>query len=194
MRRSVLDRSDGVLDRMKRASDLVEDRLDRATSALSEAQIPYAVIGGLAVALWVRTADDGAGRGTPDIDLMVFPGGLDRATVALAKVFAFREGLRFGEASRVLQRSAVRLWSLDETRFDADAFTRLVMLECLPTVALDDLVRAKITLWRRIDQVHLRDLIGNALIPIGLVDATWLERLPAPLAARLQELLDDPEG
>jgi hypothetical protein len=29
---------------------------------------------------------------------------------------------------------------------------------------------------------------------VGLIDATWLSRLPPVLAARLQELLDHPEG
>ena len=51
------------------------------------------------------------------------------------------------------------------------------------------LAQIKLTAFRDNDQVHLLDLIG-----VGLVDATWLDRLPAPLAARLKELLDDPEG
>jgi len=37
--------------------------------------------------------------------------------------------------------------------------------------------------------VHLRDVIG-----VGLVDASWLAKLPVPLTARLNELLDNPEG
>lgn len=39
------------------------------------------------------------------------------------------------------------------------------------------------------DRVHLRDLLD-----VGLVDASWLERMPPTLRARLQELLDNPEG
>jgi hypothetical protein len=39
------------------------------------------------------------------------------------------------------------------------------------------------------DRTHLRDLIG-----VGLVDATWSARLPPLLGARLQQLLDDPNG
>jgi hypothetical protein len=54
---------------------------------------------------------------------------------------------------------------------------------------LEALVRMKLTAYRRIDQVHLLDLIG-----VGLLDATWPARFPAPLGARLQELLDDPNG
>jgi hypothetical protein len=37
--------------------------------------------------------------------------------------------------------------------------------------------------------MHLRDLIE-----IGLLDQSWTDRFTAPLAARLQELLDNPEG
>lgn len=42
---------------------------------------------------------------------------------------------------------------------------------------------------RRKDQVHLLDLIG-----VGLVDATWLPKLPPELAERLKHLLDTPDG
>jgi hypothetical protein len=32
------------------------------------------------------------------------------------------------------------------------------------------------------------------MIHVGLIDATWPERLPAVLAERLQSLLDNPDG
>jgi len=54
---------------------------------------------------------------------------------------------------------------------------------------LDALMRIKLTVFRRKDQVHLLDLIG-----IGLVDQSWTKRLPPVLAARLQQLLDTPDG
>jgi hypothetical protein len=54
---------------------------------------------------------------------------------------------------------------------------------------LDALVRMKLTSFRDKDRTHLRDLLG-----IGLIDASWVGRLPADLAARLQQLLDTPEG
>jgi hypothetical protein len=47
----------------------------------------------------------------------------------------------------------------------------------------------KLTSFRDRDRVHLRDLVD-----VGLVDATWLERLPADLASRLREILESPEG
>jgi hypothetical protein len=47
----------------------------------------------------------------------------------------------------------------------------------------------KLTSFRRKDQVHILDLIG-----VGLVDQKMLEKYPPELAARLQELLDNPES
>ena len=32
------------------------------------------------------------------------------------------------------------------------------------------------------------------MIDVGLIDATWLERLPEPLRPRLAELLANPDG
>ena len=56
-------------------------------------------------------------------------------------------------------------------------------------VSLPALVRMKLTSWRLKDRVHLLDMIQ-----VGLIDAIWPSRLPPPLAARLQELLDNPNG
>src|SRR5206468_7384205 len=61
--------------------------------------------------------------------------------------------------------------------------------ETFRLVSLDALVRMKLTAFRDKDRTHLRDLIE-----VGLLDATWVNRLPPPLAARLQELLENPEG
>ena len=47
----------------------------------------------------------------------------------------------------------------------------------------------KLASFRLIDRVHLRDLIG-----VGLIDQTWPARLTPELAARLQQLLDNPDG
>jgi hypothetical protein len=54
---------------------------------------------------------------------------------------------------------------------------------------LEPLVTMKLTSFRDKDRTHLRDLIG-----VGLIDRTWLTRLPPELADRLQVLLDNPDG
>ena len=55
-------------------------------------------------------------------------------------------------------------------------------------VTLPALVRMKLVGFRDKDRTHLRDLIE-----LGLLNASWCERLPQALAARLQVLLENPE-
>ena len=47
---TVREQSIDVFDRMFRAVELVQERLNRACDALNSAQVPYAVVGGNAVA------------------------------------------------------------------------------------------------------------------------------------------------
>jgi hypothetical protein len=47
----------------------------------------------------------------------------------------------------------------------------------------------KLNSFRRKDQTHLMDMLE-----IGLIDSTWPSRFSPLLAARLQELIDDPNG
>src|SRR5256885_5985224 len=75
-----------ILDRMERAVAKVRERLLRATRALNEAGIPYAVAGGNAVASWVATVDEGAVRNTRDVDLLVRRSDLPAVTAALERV------------------------------------------------------------------------------------------------------------
>src|SRR3954470_8855697 len=72
-----------ILDRMERAVAKVRERLLRATAALNKAGIPYAVVGGNAVASWVATVDEGAVRNTRDIDILVRRGDLPALTAVL---------------------------------------------------------------------------------------------------------------
>ena len=59
-----MDPKMGVLERMVLAVERVRDRLRRAAGALEEAGVPYAVVGGNAVATWVATVDAAAVRNT----------------------------------------------------------------------------------------------------------------------------------
>ena len=72
-----------ILDRMERAVAKVRERLLRATTVLNQAGVPYAVVGGHAVASWVTTVDEGAVRNTRDIDLLVRRTDLETITAAL---------------------------------------------------------------------------------------------------------------
>jgi hypothetical protein len=64
-----LELTEDILDRMARAVERVRERLNRAASALESAGIPYAVVGGNAVAVCVTTIDEVAVRNTQDVDL-----------------------------------------------------------------------------------------------------------------------------
>jgi hypothetical protein len=71
-------------ERMGRAVEKVRQRVLRAAAALEQADVPYAVVGGNAVAAWVSRADEAAVRNTRDVDLLIRREDLERAAVALA--------------------------------------------------------------------------------------------------------------
>lgn len=56
---------------MSEGIEKVQARLRRATALLESAGLPYAVIGGNAVAAWVSRVDDSVVRNTRDVDLLV---------------------------------------------------------------------------------------------------------------------------
>src|SRR5207247_3635837 len=58
-------------ERALMAAEKVKERLRRATKALDGAGVPYAVVGGNAVAEWVDRIDDEAVRNTRDVDILV---------------------------------------------------------------------------------------------------------------------------
>src|SRR5271154_5536805 len=77
--------------RMIRAVEKVKERLLRAAAALEKAGVPYAVVGGNAVAAWVSRVDEAAVRNTQDVDILLRRSDLEAATAALAKAgFVYR--------------------------------------------------------------------------------------------------------
>ena len=58
-------------ERALMAAEKVKERLRRATKALDDARVPYAVAGGNAVAEWVARVDEEAVRNTRDVDLLI---------------------------------------------------------------------------------------------------------------------------
>src|SRR5436853_5883628 len=82
-----------ILERMERAVAKVRERLLRATAALNQAGIAYAVVGGHAVASWVATVDEGAVRNTRDVDLLVARADLPAVTAALENAGFVRDNV-----------------------------------------------------------------------------------------------------
>src|SRR5882757_2750901 len=76
-------------ERMIRAVEKVRERLERATSALELANVPYAVVGGNAVAAWVSRVDEAAVRNTQDVDILLRRADLPAAISALEQVGFF---------------------------------------------------------------------------------------------------------
>jgi len=186
-----------VFKRMFRAVELVQERLDRACKALRDAEIPYAVVGGNAVAAWVATVDEGAVRNTRDVDLLFNEEDLSRATEVLEAAgflrdqvldtVVFLDGPQ-GKPSQGLHVLLAGRKVKAEYATAAPDVQQSIEINQKRVVELLPLVEMKLNSYRLKDRTHLMDLIQ-----VGLVDSTWLERLPTALAPRLKELLDNPE-
>ena len=185
-------------DRMIEAVQAVRDRALRATKALENAGIPYAMAGGNAVAAWVARVDRAAVRNTQDVDLLVRRSDLPAITTALEAAGFVRatvmDGICFIDGPSGSPRDAVHLLFAAEKVRDSYPVPTADVTESVPAddyaiVTLEALVRMKLNSFRRKDQTHLLDMLS-----LGLVDASWLPRLVPEHAARLQQLIDDPDG
>jgi hypothetical protein len=189
---------DALWNRIERALEKVKDRLNRVTSALENAGIPYAVIGGNAVQLWVAQVDESVVRNTRDVDIIINPEDLPRAIIALEKVgFIYRHVKSidmFLDGPDAKARDAVHVLFAGVKVRASDQepvpdIENITMIQNIRTIPLEGLIRLKLIAFRLKDRVHLLDMIS-----IGMIDETWLEKLPTELAERLKILLDDPEG
>ena len=178
------------------AVDAVTQRLNRITGVLSQERVPYALVGGQAVALWVATKDPAAVRTTKDVDIL-----LRREDLPKAKAAALKADLDYFEAVDVgmfLERTDPNprhgvhlIWADEKVRGDYPLPSPSVdeRQELEPgkfVVSLDGLVRMKLMSNRDQDRVHLRDMID-----VGLIDRTMLTGLPTELMTRLDALLTD---
>jgi hypothetical protein len=187
-----------ILDRMERAVAKVRERLLRATAALTRAGVSYAVVGGNAVASWVATVDEGAVRNTRDVDLLVRRSDLHAITAALDEagfvhgevldVVMFRDGPE-GKPSEAVHL----LFAGEKTRPDhtlpAPEIRTVENPAGFAVIDLELLTIMKLMSNRDKDRMHLRDLAG-----VGLIDRSWLPKLPPELADRLKHILDTPDG
>ena len=189
---------DALWDRIERAVEKVRDRLRRVTQALDAANIPYAVIGGNAVQMWVAQVDESAVRNTQDVDIILNRSDLAAATTALAKVgFIYRHATRvtiFLDGPDAKARDAVHVVFAgekvrEEYHEPVPTIDNYELIKEVRTLPLEALVRMKLTSFRDKDRVHVRDMLS-----IGLIDEGWLDRFSPVLRQRLQELIDDPDG
>jgi hypothetical protein len=185
-------------ERALMAAEKVKERLRRATKALDDAGVPYAVAGGNAVAEWVARIDEGATRNTRDVDLLVRRADLAAVRTTLeAAEFVYHQLLdvdmfidgpqgRPSEAVHILFAGEKVRPDYEHASPDLDESERAAEFQ---VTSLEALTRMKLNSWRDKDRTHLRDMIG-----VGLIDAAWPARFPPPLGDRLQQLLDTPNG
>ncbi len=189
---------DELWRRIERAVEKIRDRMRRAAQALGRAEIPYAVVGGNAVQLWVAQVDEAAVRNTRDVDILLRRDDLPAAIEALAPlgfVFQIVNGVAmFLDGPAAGLRDAVHLLFANENvrgdyPYPSPDVTDRTMIDETSTVSLEALVRMKLVSYRRKDQVHLLDMLE-----VGLIDSSWVDRVPDDLRSRLQELIDSPDG
>ena len=185
-------------DRVVEAVERVKRRLIRAVNALETAGVPYAVVGGHAVAAWASLVDRSATRNTPDVDILLRRPDLEAASAALAPA-GFLPGRVKGvdlflDGPEANHRDVVHvIFAGEKVRpeypFPAPDLDESERGESFQVVSLPTLIRMKLTSFRLKDQVHLLDLID-----VGLIDPSTVATVPPELAPRLQELIDNPES
>jgi hypothetical protein len=137
-------------------------------------------------------------RNTQDVDILVRRSDFDAVKAALESVGFIHATVMdvtcFIDGPNGSPRDAVHLLFAGEKVREsyplptADV-TEREQADDYHVVALEALVVMKLNSFRDKDRTHLRDLIA-----LGLVDASWLPRCVPEHAARLQQLLDDPDG
>jgi hypothetical protein len=186
------------LDRMVRAVEKVRERLLKAVAALEGAGIPYAIAGGNAVAAWVSSIDEAAVRNTRDVDVLLRRTDLESAKTALESAgFHHRHtaGIDvFLDGPNAKARDGVHIIFANEMVREHELRPNPGIEESFPTgefrvLSLEALVNIKLTAFRDKDRTHLRDMLE-----VGLIDHSWVEKLPSELGKRLQSLIDDPNG
>ena len=168
----------------------------RVTAAFDTARIPYALVGGQAVALWVATEDPDAIRITKDVDILVRRDDLPAVRKAgLSIGMDYFEVMGVGmllERDNPNPRRGVHfIWAGEKVRPENPlASPSIETIERLdsgrPVVPLIGLVQMKLMANRDQDRVHLRDMIG-----VDLISREMLPSLLPEFAARLDALLTE---
>ncbi len=184
-------------DRMDRAVEKVQQRLEKTARTLEASGIPYAIIGGNAVRAWVAQADEAAVRTTRDVNILLRREDLPAAIAVMqAAGFVYRHSAgidMFLDDSQAKARDAVHILLANEKVRETDIVAapdvdESIAVDAHRTLTLEALVRMKLNVFRDKDRMHLRDMLD-----VELIDHTWVSRYSPPLASRLQELIDNPE-
>lgn len=180
------------------AMERLEARMELICRTLETRGIPFAIVGGQAVALWVATKDPAATRTTKEIDIAV-----ERASLPAIRAAAREIGMKYEvvmgvgmllEDADPHPRQGVHLvWAGEQVRPNdvnvvPPTAERVYLEPMRPVVPLANLVAMKLQANRRRDLVHLEDMID-----VRLIDRQILDQLPPVLADRLRQLFDEQE-
>ena len=190
--------------RMEQGIEKVRRRLLRAAEALRAAELPYAVVGGNAVAAWVSRVDESAVRNTRDVDILVRRADFEKIRNALESAgFVYRQVSALGRSGRMdlfldsadaKARDAIHIvWAGEKIMQDspepAPDPAGAEESGGFALVSLESLVRMKLAAFLDKDRMHLRDLLD-----VGLIDRDWIATLPSSLAERFRLILNNPFG
>jgi hypothetical protein len=160
------------------------DRIRQLHSLLTEAGVPYRIVGGMAVFFHVFEKDPLQARLTPNPDVAI-----ERADLTTVVEVGRKAGLDYRDAAGLDMlidaehpgtRSAVRLLFVNET---VPASLPVRTSEGIWVAPVADLVRMKLTSYRLKDRVHIQDLDG-----VGLIGPEIEAQLPRMLRDRLAEI------
>lgn len=197
MNRNLTVVGDQLWEKIGESMERVEQRLRKVIAILESAKLPFAIVGGNAVRIWVAQVDPAAVRATNDVDVLIRAEDLDEVTRVMASHgFYYRKaaGLdMFLEGKEDSVRNAVHVVLANRMVKANDYEPNPDVEPCeygdgIRTLPLDRLVRMKLNSYRLKDRVHLLDMIN-----VGLIDASWVNRFPGVLGDRLRSLIENPD-
>ena len=188
---------DQLWKRIGESMDRVELRLRKAIAILETTGIPFAIVGGNAVRIWVAQVDPGAVRATNDVDVLIRPENLEQVKQVMADngyhyrkaagLDMFLEGKDDSVRYAIHVVLANRMVKQDDYESNPDVEPSEYG-DGIRTLPLARLVRMKLNSFRLKDRVHLLDMID-----VGLLDESWIARFPKPLGERLRSLIENPD-
>ncbi|MFN7877782.1 MAG: hypothetical protein ACK5PB_20855 [Pirellula sp.] len=188
---------DELWKRIGELMDRVELRLRKTVSILETVSIPFAIVDGNAVRIWVAQVDPAAVRATNDVDVLIRPEDLDRVKTVMAEhgyIYRKAAGLDMfpegkGDSVRFAIHVEIANRMVKENDFEPNPDVEPSEYgDGIRTLPLERLVRMKLNSFRLKDRVHILDMID-----VGLVDDGWIAKFPNPLGDRLKSLLENPD-
>jgi len=158
------------------------ERMQQLHALLTDAGIPYRIVGGMAVFIHVYERDPLRARLTADVDAAIERVNLEAVIQVASKagwVFRHAGGVdMLVDAAELRARSAVHLLFLNEQSRSPETTCEGILV-----APVADLVRMKLTSFRLKDRVHIQDLDG-----VGLITPEIESELPGLLRERLTEI------